>query len=120
MQRTFIFAGADFGNISQRFAIVHQHDVTAVFVVFAQAELAVKHPHNRAELNAVPFHKENHAFSRVEPGNVSDFQRYSLHGPAEKLKRHGHACVPFQDFLRLKFDQCEDDSTGRYGAPFCA
>ena len=80
----------------------------------------MEHADQRAELDPVTFDEKKDAVAGVEPGNVSDFQRYSPHRPAEELKRHGHACVPFQDFGRLKFDQCEDDPIGPHRAPFRA
>src|SRR2546429_2404301 len=88
-------ARADFSNIAEGFAVVHQNDVPTAGFIFVHTELSVEHSHHRAELDSIPFDKQEHTLAGVELRDLSDVERYFAHSPAEKFQRQPGIRVPF-------------------------
>jgi len=86
---------AYFRNVAQRFAIVHEHDVTAALIVFSHAKLSVIHADQRAKLNSIPLDKKEHPIPCLEFGNGNDLQSHPSHLPAQKSKADGRRRGPF-------------------------
>src|SRR5256886_8916969 len=69
-------ARADFSNIAEGFAVVHQNDVPTAGFIFVHTVLSVEHCHHRAELDYIPFDKPEHMVEGVERRDLSDLECY--------------------------------------------
>jgi len=101
--------GANFRNVSKCFAFMRHDDVLSDLLIGENAEFAVEHAHEWAEINPVLFDEQNHSLADFKFWHSCHLQGCITNRAAQELERYRLARATFEDLVGLKIHQCEYD-----------